>query len=139
VKSVTIEELEEEFDFLDERDRTQFIIELGDELDDMPDELKTEENRVQGCLSNVWMVARLEPADPPVLTFIADSDSVIVRGLVAIALSLCSGRTASEIVALEIETVFERLHLKRYVTRMRSNGFYSMIKTIKRLAEENAA
>ena len=139
MKSVTIEELEEEFDFLDERDRTQFIIELGDELDDMPDDLKTEENRVQGCLSKVWMVARVELADPPVLTFVADSDSVIVRGLVAIALGLCSGRTASDIVALEIETVFERLHLKRYVTRMRSNGFYSMIKTIKKLAIENAA
>jgi cysteine desulfuration protein SufE len=138
VKSVTIEELVEEFDFLDERDRTQYIIELGDELEDMPDDLKIEENRVQGCLSNVWMVARVEQGDRPVITFVADSDSVIVRGLVAIALSLCSGRTAAEIVSMEIETVFERLHLKRYVTRMRSNGFYSMIKTIKKLAEENA-
>ena len=139
MKSVTIEELVEDFDFLDERDRTKYIIELGDELEDMPDDLKREENRVQGCLSNVWMVARVEPTDPPLITFIADSDSVIVRGLVAIALSLCSGRTASEIVSMEIETVFERLHLKRYVTRMRSNGFYSMIMTIKKLAEENAA
>ena len=138
MKSVTIEELVEDFDFLDERDRTKYIIELGDELEDMPDDLKREENRVQGCLSNVWMVARVEPTDPPLITFIADSDSVIVRGLVAIALSLCSGRTASEIVSMEIETVFERLHLKRYVTRMRSNGFYSMIMTIKKLAKENA-
>ncbi len=139
MKSVTIEELVEDFDFLDERDRTKYIIELGRELEDMPDDLKREENRVQGCLSNVWMVARVEPTDPPLITFTADSDSVIVRGLVAIALSLCSGRTASEIVSMEIETVFERLHLKRYVTRMRSNGFYSMIMTIKKLAEENAA
>ena len=139
MKSITIEELVEDFDFLDERDRTKYIIELGDELEAMPDDLKTEENRVQGCLSNVWMVARVEPSDPPVITFIADSDSVIVRGLVAIALSLCSGRTAPAIVSMEIDTVFERLHLKRYVTRMRSNGFYSMIKTIKKLAEENAA
>ena len=139
MKTLTIEELKEEFEFLDERDRTQFIIELGDELEDMPEELKTEENRVQGCLSNVWMVPRVEPTDPPVMTFVADSDSVIVRGLVAIALSLCSGRTPSEIVDTDIEDVFERLHLKRYVTPMRSNGFYSMFKTIKKMAEEHAA
>jgi cysteine desulfuration protein SufE len=139
MKTTTIEDLVEEFEFLDERDRTQFIIELGDELEEMPDELKTEENRVQGCLSNVWLVPRVEPGDPPVLTFVADSDSVIVRGLIAIALSLSSGRTAEEILATDLESLFERLNLKRYVTRMRSNGFYSMIKTIKRLAEQNAS
>ena len=138
MKTSTIDDLVEEFEDLDDRDRTQFIIELGDELEEMPEELKTEENRVQGCLSNVWLVPRVGSGDPPVLNFVADSDSVIVRGLIAIALSLCSGRTGPEILEMDLESLFERLNLKRYVTRMRSNGFYSMIRTIKRLAEQNA-
>ncbi len=138
MKTVTIDDLVEEFEFLDDRDRTQFIIELGDELEDMSEEYKTEDYLVQGCLSNVWLVSSVGAEQPPVLTFQADSDSVIARGLIAIILTLCTGRTGPEIVAMDIESLFERLHLKRYVTRMRSNGFYSMIKTIKRIAEQNA-
>ncbi len=139
MKTVTIEELVEEFEFLDDRDRTQYIIELGDELEPLPDEFKTEEYRVQGCLSNVWLVSTVGSGEPPDLRFRADSDSVISKGLIAIVLTLCNGLTGPEIIALDIESLFERLHLKRYVTRMRSNGFYSMIKTIKKIAERNAA
>jgi cysteine desulfuration protein SufE len=138
VKALTIEELVEEFEFLDDRDRTQYIIELGDELEPLPDEFKTEEHRVQGCLSNVWLVSKVEAGTPPILTFRADSDSVISKGLIAIVLTLCTGRTGPEIISMDIESLFERLHLKRYVTRMRSNGFYSMIKAIKKIAVENA-
>ena len=139
MKTVTIDDLVEEFECLDDRDRTQYIIELGDELEAISDEYKNEDYRVQGCLSNVWLVSNVGPEQPPVLTFQADSDSVIARGLIAIVLTLCTGRTGPEITSMDIESLFERLHLKRYVTRMRSNGFYSMIKTIKRLAEQNAA
>jgi len=139
VKTATIEELIDEFDFLDDwEDRYKFIIELGDELDEMPADLKTEQNRVQGCVSNVWLVTDIEPADPPVINFVADSDSQIVRGLVAILLMLCSGRTGPEILSLDIDSVFDRLELKKHLSRSRSNGFYSMVKRIRGLAEENA-
>ena len=97
VKTATLEELVDDFEFLDAwEDRYRYIIELGDELEKMPDALKTEENRVQGCVSNVWLVLHMEPGDPPRIQFIADSDSQIVRGLVAILLMLCSGRTAQK-------------------------------------------
>lgn len=139
MKTVTIEELIDEFDFLDDwEDRYKFIIELGDELDDMPAEFKTEDNRVQGCVSNVWLVMDVQSVDPPVINFRADSDSQIVRGLVAILLMLCSGRTGKEILSLDIESVFDRLELKKHLSRSRSNGFYSMVKRIRKLAEENA-
>lgn len=139
MKTATIEELIDEFDFLDDwEDRYKLIIELGDELDDMPAELKTEENRVQGCVSNVWLVMDVQPADPPVISFSADSDSQIVRGLVAILLMLSSGRTANDILSLDIESVFDRLELKKHLSRSRSNGFYSMVKRIRKLAEEHA-
>jgi cysteine desulfuration protein SufE len=140
VKNATIEELLEDFEFLDAwEDRYRYIIELGDELDDMPDHLKTEEHRVQGCVSNVWLVVDVQPGDPPVVRFVADSDSQIVRGLVSILVMLCSGRTAGEIAALDIEGFFEKLELRKHLSRSRSNGLYSMIQRIGQLAEEHAA
>lgn len=139
MKTLTIEELIDDFEFLDAwEDRYRFIIELGDELDDMPAELKTEEHRVQGCVSNVWLVMDIEPGDPPTIRFVADSDSQIVRGLVAILVMLCAGRTAQEILSMDIEGVFDRLELRKHLSRSRSNGFYSMVKRIRRLAEEHA-
>ncbi len=139
MKTVSVEELIDEFDFLDDwEDRYKFIIELGDELDEIPAELKTELNRVQGCVSNVWLVMEVQPTDPPVINFVADSDSQIVRGLVAILLMLCSGRTGNAILSLDIESVFDRLELKKHLSRSRSNGFYSMVKRIRKLAEKHA-
>lgn len=140
MKTATLDELVEDFEFLDAwEDRYRYIIELGDELEQMPDSLKIEEHRVQGCVSNVWLVLDVEPGDPPRIRFTADSDSQIVRGLVSILLMLCSGRTAQEIEALDIESIFERLELGKHLSRSRSNGLHSMIKRIRRLAEEQAA
>lgn len=139
MKTATIDELVEDFDFLDAwEDRYRYIIELGDDLEGMPADLKTEENRVQGCVSNVWLVIRIEPGDPPTIHFVADSDSQIVRGLVAILLMLCSGQTARDILSLDVESIFDRLELGKHLSRSRSNGLHSMIKRIRRLAEQHA-
>jgi cysteine desulfuration protein SufE len=93
---------------------------------------------VQGCISNVWLIMQVQPGDPPTISFIADSDSQIVRGLVAILVMLCSGRTPQEVRTLKIEDVFERLELRKHLSRSRSNGLYSMIKRIRSLAERYA-
>lgn len=139
VKTATLDELVEDFEFLDGwEDRYGYIIDLGRELEKMPESLRTEENRVQGCVSMVWLVLIVEPGDPPRIRFIADSDSPIVRGLVAILLMLCSGRTAREIQTMNVESLFERLELGKHLSRSRSNGLHSMIKRIRRLAEEQA-
>jgi cysteine desulfuration protein SufE len=140
VKTATTDELLEEFEFLDTwEDRYRYIIELGDELDDMPEHLKTEENRVLGCVSNVWLVMDIQPGDPPAISFQADSDSQIVRGLVSILVMLCSGRTARDILALDIEGIFEKLELRKHLSRSRSNGLHSMVKRIRRMAEQYAS
>ena len=140
MKTSTIEELVDDFEFLgDWEDRYRYIIELGDGLKAMPDELKTEEHLVQGCVSNVWLVMNVEEGDPQLIQFVADSDSQIVRGLVAILVMLCSGRTPQEIVAMDIESIFERLDLKKHLSRSRSNGFNSMIQRIKGIAAQYAA
>ncbi len=137
MKTVNLDELLEDFEFLtDWRDRYQYIIELGDDLAPMPEHLKTEETRVQGCVSNVWLVPEVRGEAPPTLHFLADSDSQIVRGLVAILVMLCSDRTADEICRLDLEGIFDRLELRRHLSRSRSNGFYSMIRRIKGLAEQ---
>jgi len=137
VKSATLEELVEDFDLFDDRmERLQYVLELGDQVDGLPEELKTEENRVHGCLSNVWMVSEVQAGAPPMLHFRADSDSHVVRGLIAILLMLCSGRSADEIHRMDLSEVFQRLQLASGSLRSRSNGFHQMIKKIKRLAEE---
>jgi len=137
VKTATIDDLVEDFEFLDTwEDRYRYIIELGDQLEDMPAELKTEANRVQGCVSNVWLVARLEPGTPPSLHFMADSDSDLTRGLIAILVMLFSGKTAPEILAMDIESVFDQLQFRRHLSPRRNNGFSNMVKRLRKLAEQ---
>ena len=137
MKPIAFDELIEEFDFLDSwEDRYRHIIELGDELDPMPAEAKTEETRVQGCISNVWLVAVVQAGPPQTVSFLADSDSQIVRGLAAMLLMLCCGRTPQEVLALDVEGLFNRLELSKHLSRSRSNGLHSMVKRIRQLAEQ---
>lgn len=138
MKTVSVDELLEDFEFLDAwEDRYRYIIELGDELDEPSAALRVEENRVQGCVSNVWLLLKQRQEQPDVIDFEADSDSQIVRGLVAILAMLCSGKTTAEIRALDLEGFFEKLELKRHLSRSRSNGLHSMIQRIRDLAENN--
>ena len=138
-QTLTVEELLEEFALFDDwNDRFQYIIELGDSLAELPEEFRVDANLVQGCQSRVWLKERVRPGNPPVIEFAADSDSQIVKGLIAILVMLLSGRTAREILQTDIEGVFERLDLKRHLSRSRSNGLSSMIKRIRVLARQHA-
>lgn len=138
-QTLTVEELLEEFALFDDwNDRFQYIIELGDSLAELPEEFRVDANLVQGCQSRVWLKERVRPGNPPVIEFAADSDSQIVKGLIAILVMLLSGRTAREILETDIEGVFERLDLKRHLSRSRSNGLSSMIKRIRVLARQHA-
>ena len=137
---VTIEEISDTFKDLDDpEDQLQYVIELGRSLSGLPAEFKTEQNRVQGCQSNVWLVAQPTTSNPPVLNFAADSDAVIVRGIVAVLLAAFSGRTPREIMEYPIQDVFERLQLTRFLSPMRSNGLHSMVLRIQSLAKQAAA
>jgi cysteine desulfuration protein SufE len=136
MRTATPEQLLEDFADCDTwEDRYRYIVELGDELEELPAELKTEENRVNGCVSNVWLIAEIVPGEPPVVHFLADSDSQIVRGLVAILQMLCSGRPADDVVKLDLEHLFKRLDLSKHLSPSRSNGLRSVVKRIRALAE----
>ena len=140
MRTTTIEELLEDFEFLDSwEDRYRYIIELGDELEDLEDELRVEENRVQGCVSNVWLIASFDASSPPQISFRADSDSQLVRGLVSILIMLCNDQPAPTVLALDVEDLFTRLELRNHLSRSRSNGLFSMVKRIRVLAAQGIA
>lgn len=142
---VSIEEICEDFADIDDPEaQLQYVIELGRELPGLPAECKTEQNRVQGCQSNVWLVAQKVPDaaasdQPPVLEFLADSDAIIVRGIVAVLLAAFSGRRPQEIADFPIGQMFERLQLTRFLSPLRSNGLHSMVVRIQLLAKQAAA
>ena len=127
-----IDEITETFEFFDDwEDRYRYLIELGRDLEGLDDSDKTEENRVQGCVSNVWLVTSEESGDPVRLAFRADSDAHIVRGLVAVLLAAYSGRSPEQILATDIRSLFERLDLASHLSPSRSNGFFAMVERIK--------
>ncbi|MEC5289161.1 SufE family protein [Aurantimonas sp. C2-6-R+9] len=128
----TIEDITADFEFLDDwEDRYRYLIELGRSLPAMPEAELNEANKVRGCVSQVWLTTQTDDASPPRLSFLGESDAHIVRGLVAIALALFSGRTAPEILEADAEATFARLGLQDHLTPQRSNGLRSMVARIK--------
>ena len=128
-----IDEITENFELLDEwDDRYRYLIELGRALPELPEDARTEANKVRGCTSQVWLRTDLRPngASGPVLEFIGDSDAHIVRGLIAILLALYSGKRASEILSTDAEALFVKLGLREHLTPQRSNGCRSMVDRI---------
>lgn len=121
----------EEFAFFgDWTERYQYLIDLGRKLPVFPDALKTEEHRVQGCQSQVWLVAE---GDAEQLRFRAISDSAIVSGLIALLLRVYSARPAAEILATEPRFI-ESIGLAKHLSPTRSNGLAAMLTMIKRHA-----
>ena len=139
---MTIAEITDNFELLDDwDDRYRYIIELGRTLPELPDDARTETNKVRGCASQVWMKTAVQPngAAGPVLQFQGDSDAHIVRGLVAILLTLYSGYTPRQILATDAPAVFDELGFREHLTPQRSNGLRSMVERIRSDAREALA
>lgn len=130
---MSIETLIEDFSFLDDwEDRYRYVIELGKELKPLSAEEHSAANKVQGCVSQVWLVSEPHKEDDgPHLVFRGDSDAFIVRGLIAILLRIYSGRPVSEILAIDAREIFEKLGLNEHLSPQRSNGLYSMVERVK--------
>lgn len=138
--SPDIERIFEDFEFLDEwEDRYRYVIDLGRDLPPFPESARTPQNKVQGCVSQVWLETTRGDGPDPVMRFAGDSDAHIVRGLVAIMLALFSGRRASEIAKIDAEAVLKRLGLDEHLTPQRANGLRSMVARIRRDAAVAAA
>ena len=135
-----IETIIEDFEFLDDwEDRYKYLIELGNQLEPLAEEEKTAATKVQGCVSQVWIVSEKSDGSDPQIRIRGDSDAHIVRGLIAVALAVFSGKPASAILATDEATVFSRLNLQEHITPQRSNGLRSMVARIKREAEQALA
>ena len=138
----TIDDIKDNFELLEDwDDRYRYVIELGRTLAPMPEAEHSAANKVNGCASQVWLsrqVARSE-AGEPVLTYLGDSDAHIVRGLMAILLTLLSGRSARDILATDPIKVFDDLGFREHLTPQRSNGLRAMVDRIKRDATEAMA
>ncbi len=136
-----IDAIRENFELLDDwDDRYRYVIELGRTLEPMPEEEHSAENKVQGCVSQVWLQKTVDRGNgAPILKYRGDSDAHIVRGLVAIVLAIHSGHTAQEILATDAFAIYERLGLAAHLTPQRSNGLRSMVERIKTDAKEALA
>ena len=131
--AVAQEELIADFElFEDWMDRYQYLIDLGRRLPEFPEDLRTEENRIRGCQSQVWFVADQKDGR---IEFRAISDAAIVSGLIALLLRLYSGRHPQDILDTPPDFV-SALQLESHLSPTRSNGLSSMLKAIRTMAAE---
>ena len=126
-----INRLIEEFESFDDwEEKYSYIIELGKKLPKLDEAEKVESNKVSGCVSQVWLVIKQNHEK---LYFYADSDAMIVKGLLAIVLRIYSGKTKDKINKINFEQVFTKLDLKNHLSPSRSNGLFSVIRKIKEI------
>ena len=137
---MTIDELLKEFaDLFDWEERCDFLIDLGFDLPEFPEAAKTEANRVHGCQSNVWMLTHLREVDGQQVVIIeADSDAMIVKGLVYILLTLFSGQTPEAILQTDVRDVFHQIGLDKHLSVTRKNGLNGMVQRIRDFAKQTA-
>ncbi len=133
----TIEETEkeiiEDFKLLeswDEDSKYEYIIDMGKKLPALEEKYKLEENKIKGCQSTVWLVADYKDGR---IYFSADSNSVIVKGLISMLIRVLSGRTADEIITARLEFINE-IGMRSHLAQTRSNGLLAMVKQMKHYA-----
>ncbi len=136
---MTIDDIFENFELLDEwDDRYRYVIELGRTLTPLSEAEHSEANKVRGCTSQVWLTTAVEHdgaehggASGPVLRFTGDSDAHIVRGLIAILLTIYSGKPARDILDVDALALFDKLGLREHLTPQRTNDLKSMVGRIR--------
>lgn len=125
------DEVVEEFsDFDDWMDKYQMLIDLGNDLETLDDKYKTEQNLIDGCQSRVWV--QCDYADGK-LMFTADSDALIVKGIIALLIQVLSGHTPKEILDADLYFI-DKIGLREHLSPTRSNGLLAMVKQIKSYA-----
>lgn len=135
--TATIDDLLSDFALLEDwEDRYRHVLDLGKDLAPLSEAERNARNKVEGCMSQVWLV---QDSSTEPLTYRGDSDSHIVRGLIAILLMIYSGRTAQEILDTDIEGLFRQLGLVEHLTPQRANGLRAMVGRIRGDAAQAAA
>lgn len=125
-------EIVETFELLGDWDqRYAYLIEMGERLPSMPAALKTEDNHVKPCMSTVHVAAFPDTAAPGRIRYHGDCDTAIIKGVLALLIELCSGLTADEIQAIDMDEIFERLQLGEHLSPNRHVGIYAIVDLMK--------
>jgi cysteine desulfuration protein SufE len=117
--------------FEDWEDRYRYIIDLGKKLPNLPQADRNDQNRVEGCVSQVWLTCEEKGGK---YFFKADSDAFIVKGLASILITIYSGKSEYEIKQMPIEDIFAKLDLGEHLSPTRRNGFFAMVQKIQSLS-----
>lgn len=129
-----IEGLIENFSMLDDwEDKYQYLIDLGEKLPPLDEKYKTDEWKVSGCQSQVWLVPEQQDG---ILTFKGDSDAIMVKGIIAVILAIYRNKSAQEIKKIEVDKIFAKLGLQEHLSLSRRNGMISMVDKIKYYADK---
>lgn len=129
-----IADLIENFSMLDDwEDKYQYLIDLGEKLPPLDEKYKTDEWKVSGCQSQVWLVPENKGG---VLTFKGDSDAIMVKGIIAVILAIYRNKSAQEIKKIEVDKIFAKLGLQEHLSLSRRNGMMSMVDKIKCYADK---
>ena len=132
---MSVQEIIETFEFFDDwEERYRYIIELGRDLAPLAESHRNPINKVEGCISQVWLIHKVVEEPERIVRFEADSDSHIVKGLIAILMALYSEKTPAAILDTDIEGLFNQLGLSEHLSVNRRNGFYSMVGRIQATA-----
>ncbi|QZD96094.1 SufE family protein [Qipengyuania gelatinilytica] len=132
----SLSDIEEEYEFLEGDERYRLLIELGRELDEMPDALKTDATLVRGCSASVWVYPT---GDAGKLHFLADSNAAITKGIVALVISAVQDRPASEVADMDIHAALAPFDLKNQLSSNRTQGVPNMIALVQEHAARIAA
>ena len=129
---MTIEELIDNFSFLDGwEEKYQYVIDLGHKLEPLDEKFKTDDWKVKGCQSQVWLVPQIQNG---VFHFKGDSDAILVKGIISIVLLSYNDKAAAEIKNIDVTEIFVKLGLEENLTPSRRNGMLSMVEKIKQYA-----
>jgi len=130
-------DIAQNLNFLDDwEDRYRYLIELGELLQPIQPAERNADNKVNGCVSQVWLVSDIRKHDGhTILDYRGDSDAMIVKGLVAILIALYSGQTAEKITQTDAIKIFDELGLREHLTSQRANGLVAMVKRIRNEAQ----
>jgi cysteine desulfuration protein SufE len=132
----SLDDIRDEYEFLDADDRYRLLIDLGKQLEPMPDALKTDATLVRGCSAAVWVYPTQPEGDR--LHFLADSNAAITKGIIALVLLTVQDRSAREIVATDIEAALAPFDLKNQLSSNRTQGIPNMIALIRETATRYA-
>ena len=127
-----LDDMADIFDLLGDWDqRYAYLVELGEGLPELPDIYRTEENKVKGCMSQVWIKAYRDPTDPSLVRFHGDCDTSIIKGVLALLIQLVSGRTPAAVEALDVDEFFLKLGLDENLSPNRHFGVYAIVELMK--------